>query len=406
VNINCGDTNGGRIEIQSVNGGVSPYTGIWSTGDTTQISGDTIVNYKNLADGVYFVTITDRNGCASYDTTIIEPPPPLDVTIQTVSDYQGYPVSCFDSSDASVRVNLGNGEPPYHYRWYLDGVFYDTLDQDLLSDIGAGTYSVLVTDSFLCEGRDTVSITQPDSISLSLFVVQPLCAGGSDGHVSANATGGVPNYLYEWSDGQTGKFANGMVSGNYQVTVYDRNGCYLDSSFYMSEPEQLSMSYTSQRPSCPVKPDGSIDVSVRGGTSPYQYTWTNSMGEHYYSYSIEFLKEDIYYVTVADGHDCTLKDTIRLNAIDEICLHIPTAFSPNNDGVNDVWYIENVELYPELSIDIYDRWGAKVYEVEDGYSNDWEGNYNGLPLPVDSYHYIVDPKNGKKPFLGQVTIIR
>jgi large repetitive protein len=92
--------------------------------------------------------------------------------------------------------------------------------------------------------------------------------------------------------------------------------------------------------------------------------------------------------------------------MNKICLTIPEAISPNKDLINDVWNIENTDLYPQIEITIYNRWGQSVWKSERGYPVPWDGRSRGEELPVDSYHYIIDLHNGSKPIIGAITIIR
>jgi gliding motility-associated-like protein len=87
-------------------------------------------------------------------------------------------------------------------------------------------------------------------------------------------------------------------------------------------------------------------------------------------------------------------------------LIIHDAFSPNGDLINDVWNIGNSQLYPEMEITIYNRWGAEVWKSVKGYPLPWDGRSNGVDLPMDSYHYLIDLHNGRRPVAGHVTIVR
>ncbi|MDQ6608382.1 MAG: gliding motility-associated C-terminal domain-containing protein, partial [Bacteroidota bacterium] len=84
---------------------------------------------------------------------------------------------------------------------------------------------------------------------------------------------------------------------------------------------------------------------------------------------------------------------------------IPNAFSPNNDGINDVWNIRYLNTYANASIEVYNRYGSLVFRSI-GYNKPWDGTYNGNQLPVGVYYYIVDPKNGRQKMSGSVTILR
>jgi len=89
-----------------------------------------------------------------------------------------------------------------------------------------------------------------------------------------------------------------------------------------------------------------------------------------------------------------------------IDLTIPEAFSPNSDLINDVWNIGNIEAYPKAQITIYNRWGQSVWRSEQGYPQPWDGKSNGVSLPVDSYHYVINLHNGSKQIVGSITIVK
>jgi gliding motility-associated-like protein len=110
---------------------------------------------------------------------------------------------------------------------------------------------------------------------------------------------------------------------------------------------------------------------------------------------------------VDDDNNCpTAMDTVTLIADAQNCLTIPTAISPNGDGKNDTWRIPGIEYYPEAVIEIYNRWGDLVFRSDEGYQTRFDGTYRGRNLPVDSYHFIINLKNGSKPIMGNVTVIR
>ena len=84
---------------------------------------------------------------------------------------------------------------------------------------------------------------------------------------------------------------------------------------------------------------------------------------------------------------------------------IPNGFSPNGDGINDTWKIKYLDSYPGATVDVYNRYGQPVFHSY-GYSTEWDGSTNGKPLPIGTYYYVINPKNGKPIFSGSVTIIR
>jgi gliding motility-associated-like protein len=114
-------------------------------------------------------------------------------------------------------------------------------------------------------------------------------------------------------------------------------------------------------------------------------------------------------LTVTNSYGCSDTDTIVIiecspqNRLGEIT----NAFTPNEDGRHDEWVINNIELFPDAKIEVYDRWGRLVFSVDGGYQNDWKGTFNGKDLPVDNYYYVIDLKvPGSEPVTGTLTIIR
>jgi gliding motility-associated-like protein len=90
----------------------------------------------------------------------------------------------------------------------------------------------------------------------------------------------------------------------------------------------------------------------------------------------------------------------------EACLIVPNVISPNGDLINDYWNIGMKELYPEMEVKIFNRWGKVVWKSVKGYAQPWDGKSRGAVLPIDSYHYIIDLHNEKKPIIGNVTIVK
>jgi gliding motility-associated-like protein len=115
------------------------------------------------------------------------------------------------------------------------------------------------------------------------------------------------------------------------------------------------------------------------------------------------LRDQQYVIKVTDQRGCSATDTMFVKVL--LPLQIPNVFSPNNDGTNDKWIIANLEKYPDATVHIFNRYGQKVFQSLQ-YSNPWDGTYNGNPLPVATYYYIIDPKNGVTPIAGYVAILR
>jgi gliding motility-associated-like protein len=120
----------------------------------------------------------------------------------------------------------------------------------------------------------------------------------------------------------------------------------------------------------------------------------------------------LYYVTIEDFNGCVLVEDISLNKANELCMRIPNAFTPNDDGHNDYWVIGSRvagtlgEIYPWSVVEIYNRWGDLVYRsvlVIRIHGMELQTDYK---LPMDSYFYVIFRNNGQPPISGHITIIR
>jgi gliding motility-associated-like protein len=203
-----------------------------------------------------------------------------------------------------------------------------------------------------------------------------------------------------------------LAPGAYKVSVTDAHNCFSSDTFRIREPEKLTIdSKTIEHPYCPRSKDGNIRIDVSGGTGSYTYEWYNlndhTINNHHGDY-VAGLDKGTYFVQVSDAHHCVAYDTAKLTLKKETCFNIPTAFSPNHDGVNDTWRIPKLsDMFPDCRVYVYDRWGELVFKSK-GYKEPWNGRYRGHPLPETSYHFIIKLRTEGRlsSITGQVTIIR
>jgi gliding motility-associated-like protein len=170
----------------------------------------------------------------------------------------------------------------------------------------------------------------------------------------------------------------------------------------ITEPSPIVTNPKVIHASCPGTNDGSIELNVEGGTTPYSFRWSNSATTE----DLDNISNGSYSVEITDGNSCIYNTTIEVRAVGDNCLEVPNAFIPNGDGYNDTWKIRNIDYYPDASVEIFTRWGQLIYSSKDGYNNPWDGRFKGKDMPMDAYYYVIDLKNGKKPLTGTVTIMR
>jgi gliding motility-associated-like protein len=296
-------------------------------------------------------------------------------------------------------------------------------NQYTLSGLASGTYTLTGQDASGCP-IDTSVIVLPTAQLVAdepIDILDPSCAGLSDGSIQIIAIGGTsyetgPAYVYDWGEAYPDNTTNkldGIPDGNYSVSIIDANGCLYDSIFNLVEPLPLEILYDTIPTECPGEQSGEIrNIEAIGGTWPLTI-FVND--QELLSNNIENLGTGEYVITVIDNSRsaCTITDTATINAVISSCLSAPNAFTPNGDGANDVWIIDEDEdgsndmfLYPNAELTIFNRWGEIVYFSNNVAGEPWDGTYNGRDLPIDTYHYVLDLGNGDAPQKGNVTIIR
>ncbi len=102
---------------------------------------------------------------------------------------------------------------------------------------------------------------------------------------------------------------------------------------------------------------------------------------------------------------CTGEETITVNVIGIDCITIPSSFTPNGDGINDTWVIDNSELYDGFEVNIFNRWGQNVFSSIGTYES-WDGTWNGEPIPASTYYYFIRLSADSPMMEGTVTIVR
>jgi gliding motility-associated-like protein len=278
----CNGNATGAINI-TVTGGTGAYTYLWNTSATTE-------DINTLASGTYSVVVMDANGCtANASATINQPPAALLLSTSQVN------VSCHGANTGSIDLTPTGGTAPYTYAWSNN-----TTSQDP-QNLAAGTYTVTVTDANGCANFTSVIITQPLSgVSASYSQTNVSCNGLSDGAINISVTGGTVPYTYAWSHGPTTEDLTLLSAGSYNVTITDSNQCQTSLSVIITQPQALSVSTTQTNVSCNSGGNGSVDLTVAGGTSPYMYLWNNNS----VSQDINNLSAGTYNVTVTDANGC------------------------------------------------------------------------------------------------------
>lgn len=241
----------------------------------------------------------------------------LEVTVPPIT------IAC-DDTHAILTTVISNGVPPYSFEWST-GATTDTL---VISFNPPQEYCVTVTDSEGCSDVGCATFIQPSYPSLMLSIEQmPLCNGDNSGILSAIVSDGTPPFTFLWNNDASTATINQLAAGTYSVTVTDDLGCLITATVDLFEPEALSSSIESTTPaSSPIAMDGSVSISINGGTPPYTF---NGVDFFENTQTISGLEAGTYTLLVSDANECTVEVSFIIEAIVSTPLEI-TGISSNH----------------------------------------------------------------------------
>lgn len=268
----------------SVSGGTGPYQYAWMPGNGTQPTA------SGLVTGSYTCTITDTNNCTTTQSFLITEPALLTAASSATA------ILCAGGM-ADITVTASGGTAPYTG----DGTF----------SVTAGTYPYTVTDANGCTGTTSITVTEPPAIAVSSSVVNVSCNGGNNGSIDLTVNGGTGPFTFSWNGGAyTTEDLTGLSAGTYSGILTDANGCQDSGSVAITEPAVLAATTASSAgPSTCSGADGSIDLSVTGGTAGYTFLWNTTATTE----DLSALTAGTYSVTVTDTNGCTASTTVTLS---------------------------------------------------------------------------------------------
>jgi gliding motility-associated-like protein len=315
VNETCDYLNNGSASVTPT-GGTTPYSYTWSPG------GQTTAGISSLASGTYSVIVNDSKGCSVLALVTVTQPPTLTVGIVNQIN-----VSCFGGIDGSVGATPAGGTPNYTYSWTPNN-----SSSASVNNLTIGTYTIKITDSKACIATNTVTIIQPTPLAVSGTTTNVSCNGGSNGSITSAASGGTTPYAYLWSvGGQTTSAVSGLPAGTYSLTVTDAKGCQKTSTYTITQPLPIAITFTSTQVSCFNGSDGTVNSTVTGGTLPYTYSWSPNGAS---APSVSGLSSGTYTLLVTDNFSCTASNSITITQ--------PTALTVTTSAVNETCdYLNN-----------------------------------------------------------------
>jgi len=336
----------------------------------------------NLLAGAYTVVVTDASGCFA-DTTITILSPPQILSNAVLTD-----PSCHGFSDGAITANASQGVTPYQYLWLSSGNTLPTL-----SNIPVGKYVLLITDANGCTEQDTFQLIEPDELFGLLDIKPASCMAASDGSISTEMVGGTLPYFYMWNNDPT-KVASALFDlppGADSVLITDAHNCVFEVRGDVPALAELVV-------------DAGFDTAIELGTHATLHATVSRKGEFNWAWTPDYnLTDSLKQVTTAYPYftttytatatevssGCKGNDSMTVKILPTDYVIFPTAFTPNGDGLNDVFLPVAGNLVTIESFKIFNRWGNMVF---DDNTKGWDGMVNGKPEEMGTYVYEVSYK--------------
>lgn len=364
----------------TVSGGTGASTITWSP------AGGNGTTASDLDQGTYTVDAVDANGCTATINVII---PSLEgpqiISVNSTAS------ACAPPSGTISVVASGDG-----LEYSLDGISFQS--SNTFTGIASGTYTVVVRDADGC--TTTASVTVDGPLPPAPVITGPTSGCAGEELILATTQ---PFVSYAWSTGSSAPTTTVTTAGSYTVSVTDANGCIGTSAPFSVTFESPQAAFTTD-PVSPQLPGTTVDffdASTSGGGSIVSWQWdfgngTGSGTTPSWTYTDAGQYPVTLIVTTANG--CT--DTLTLfYVIRPADIVIPNVFSPNGDGQNDFFAIENIEFFGN-ELAIFNRWGNQIFAAKD-YRNTWRG----VDQPDGTYYFILILEDGRE-FKGHVTLLR
>ncbi|MEA5461908.1 hypothetical protein VB796_22755 [Arcicella sp. LKC2W] len=296
TNLTCKSNTSGQITLTAT-GGTSAYT--YSKDGTNFQNGNT---FTGLSAGNYTLTVKDANACSAMTTVTLTEPAVLALSATPTN------LTCKSNATGQITLTASGGTSAYTYS--KDGTNFQ--NSNTFTGLSAGNYTLTVKDANVCSLTTTVTLTEPNTLTLSAGQVNLICKSNASGQITLTATGGTSAYTYS-KDGtnfQNGNVFTGFSAGNYTLTVKDANACSATTTVTLTEPAVLSLSASQVNLTCKSNASGQITLTATGGTSAYTYSIDGTTFQN--SNVFTGLSAGNYTLTVKDANVCSATTTVTL----------------------------------------------------------------------------------------------
>lgn len=381
-------------------GGTLPYTITWVPSTTVTPSNP----LNNLCAGSYTGIVTDSKGCVATTSIDILNPAAYSLTANVVN------ATCNSANDGAATTTVSGGTPTYTFSWTGPATF----TTQNISNVTPGTYTFSIIDSKGCQKDTTIVIIPSFTVLADAGRDTSFCTNNA---ILLNGNNSVNALNYEWSlapvSASIANTSTTMVmppigTNTYVLLVTSSVAICFDYDTVIVNTNPLPLVNAGPTYSMPLFSSTVIGGSPTSATG-VTYTWIPSgtlSNPNIPNPTASNTINTTYTVFVTDANGCVSSSTVDILIFPEI--KIPNGFSPNADGRNDSWIIDNIQQFPESRVEVYNRWGELLFSSPPGYPTPFDGKYKGKDLPVGTYYYIINLNHVAYPdaYTGPLTIFR
>lgn len=289
------------------NGGMAPYSYFWSNGGNEAL-------LDSVLAGTYIIDIMDSNGCLLKDTTVINEPFDINISLS-----QSIDVDCPGGSSGYLEVVAFGGTGTLSYNWSNGST------SPVANNLTAGIYNLVITDANGCTKTFIDTISDPDALASVFDITNATCHDSENGAAAISNTGGTAPYAYLWSTGATGNTISDLDTGIYTVTITDDSNCvYVDT---------IEVDFTNQDPSIPLDSSMALcsgfEVTLDAGNTGSTFSWSTGANTQ----SIQVDSGGTYSVVVTDPNGCSNEALVVV--VEDDCV-----------GIDEMAFAQHLKVYP------------------------------------------------------------
>lgn len=334
--VSCAETCTGSAAL-IITDALEPITIVWEDGSEAQAR-------EELCAGNYTIQVSDASGCEALVNITITEPTPLTFDITST------PILCA-GDNALLQTTTFGGTPPYSVSWLNEAVTNPF-------EVPSGNWIISVTDANNCALSESITVTEPEEITIQETIQSVLCFGENTGSISVIPSGGTSPLSLVWSTGSITTEASLLSAGMYTVTVTDMNFCSTDFSFEVVESTEITI----ETVLFDIASDGTatLEVIATGGTAPFDYQWSDGQSGN----TVSLAADGTFTVTVTDANDCSVTSetfttpvTIEENITEDAWIYP----NPAHEKLN-----VHSAIYPASTLTVYSPLGKKIYSTQEG----------------------------------------